>query len=347
VSTTAPASIDMHTHVVPAGTPFLRRLADKDSRWAQLRRREDGSRSADVLVADQLFRKVRDVAYDLDAREAELARTGVSRQVLSAMPELFAVWAPELDAADYCRAFNDWLAEEVSARSGHFDGLGLVPLQDVEAATRMLTGVRDAGLIGVEIPSAVPMSPLHDSRFDAFFAEAARLQLLVFIHAVGQVSSFTSHMAGSSATFPTRIGEATASLIANGVLTRHPSLRLLISHGGGALPASLARLDYMRTVSAEMAEVLPRPASHYASTLFYDGLLFDAALLEVLVDIVGPGQVVLGSDYPFLHGEPNAILADRRLPAGLQTTIRAINPRRLIDLVSRPHTAVSASGGTS
>jgi aminocarboxymuconate-semialdehyde decarboxylase len=341
-------NIDMHTHVVPAETPFLRRLADKDDRWARLRHREDGSRSADVLVANQHFRTVREVAYDLDAREAELADTGVSRHVLSAMPELFATWAPALDTADYCRAFNAWLAEEVRARAEHFDGLGIVPLQDVAAATGMLAQIRAAGLIGVEIPSAVPNRPLHDRRFDDFFAEAARPQLLVFIHAVGQAASFTNHQAGSSAIFPTRIGETTASLIANGLLFRHPSLCLLISHGGGALPAALARLDYMRTASPGMADVLPMPASHYAGLLFYDGLLFDPALLKLLVDIVGPQQIVLGSDYPFLPGEPNAILADPRLPADLHQAIRSTNPRRLIDLVSRPSLAFPAvPGGTS
>jgi aminocarboxymuconate-semialdehyde decarboxylase len=262
------------------------------------------------------------------------------------MPELFAMWAPPADATDYCRAFNDWLRGQIDGHDGFFSGLGIVPLQDPDAAAGLLAEVRRIGLLGVEIPSAAPAAPLHDPRFDGFFREAEQLGLLVFVHSVGGVGSFSHPMAGTSAVFPSRIGEAVAGLIANGVAARHPDLRLLVSHGGGSLPASLARLDFVRTTTPQLREYMPEPATAYARRFWYDTLLFDAALMELLIATVGQDRVVLGSDYPFLHGNPNAVLTDSRLPADFASRAGSHNSRRLLgDLVAQATQPPRTSGG--
>jgi aminocarboxymuconate-semialdehyde decarboxylase len=339
-------AVDVHTHVVPGPTPFLERLSGSDPRWARLVPRTGRSDVADVIVADRVFRTVRRVAYDLDARHAEQLDLGCGGQVLSAMPELFALWAPPAHATDYCRAFNDWLRGQLEGHDGFFAGLGIVPLQDPDAAAGLLAEVRRLGLLGIEIPSAVPEAPLHDPRFDGFFREAERLGLLVFVHSVGRVDSFNHPMAGTSAVFPSRIGEAVAGLIANGVAARYPDLRLLVSHGGGSLPASLARLDFVRTTTPQLREYMPEPATAYARRFWYDPLLFDAALVELLAGTVGSDRVVLGSDYPFLHGDPNAALTDPRLPGDFASRVRSRNPRRLLeDLAAQAAQPIRTSGG--
>jgi aminocarboxymuconate-semialdehyde decarboxylase len=324
--------IDTHTHVVPPQIPFLDRLADGDARWARLAPRDDGR--ADVIVSGRNFRTVRRVAYDLVARREEQEDLGVDGQILSAMPELFALWAPKADGADYCRAFNDWLAAWLPEHDGYYTGLGLVPLQDPATATAMLADVRALGLVGVEIPSHTPDAPLHEARYAEFFAEAERLGLLVFVHSVGRADTFGHPMAGTSAIFPSRIGEALAGLIANGVLARHPGLTILASHGGGSLPASVARLDFVRTMTPEVLAYMPEPAAVYARRLWYDPLVFDPAVLGLLVELVGADRVVLGSDYPFLRGDPAAALDDPRFRPGFPTQVRSHNPRRLLTHLS-------------
>lgn len=328
-------AVDVHTHVVPPTTPFLERLTRADNRWARLLQRPDRTDVADVIVSDRVFRTVRRVAYDLDARHEEQLERSTAGQVLSAMPELFAAWAPAADSADYCLAFNEWLAAELIPHDGFYWGLGIVPLQDPGAAAAMLPGVRQLGLLGVEIPSTTPSAPLHDARFAEFFAEAERLGMLVFVHAVGAVDTFAHPMAGTSAVFPARIGEAVAGLIANGVLTRHPDLHLLASHGGGSLPVSLARLDFFRQTTPKLLEQMPEPAAAYASRLWYDPLLFDAGLIELLVRTVGPERMVLGSDYPFVPIEPNAALGDPRFDDGFRAQVNSRNPRRLLEHLTK------------
>jgi aminocarboxymuconate-semialdehyde decarboxylase len=323
-------AIDVHTHVVPPATPFVKRLTATDPRWARLVSRADQDDVADVVVAGRLFRTVRRVAYDLDQRRAEQAARGLAGQVLSAMPELFATWAPAAEAAAYCRAFNEWLAEQVIGYDGFYSGLGIVPLQDPAAATEQLAEIGALGLLGVEIPCATPDAPLHDRRFDEFFAEAERLGLLVFVHSVGSVTEFDHVMAGTGAIFPARIGEALAGLIANGVLARHPRLRVLASHGGGGLPASVARLDFVRDMAPSTRETMPEPAATYARRIWFDPMVFDPAVLCLLIELVGTDRLVLGSDYPFLLVDPADLLRDPRLPEGLVDRVRSDNPRRLL-----------------
>ena len=53
---------DFHTHVVPAATPFLDRLAEQDSRWLRL---VPGDEWGDALVSGKVFRVVHRVAWDL------------------------------------------------------------------------------------------------------------------------------------------------------------------------------------------------------------------------------------------------------------------------------------------
>ena len=345
---TALAAIDLHTHVVPPPIPFLNRLSVSDGRWARLTPRSDRSDVADVIVSGRVFRSVQRVAYDLDHRREQQEARGIGGQLLSAMPELFATWASSRDAAEYCRAFNEWLTEHIADSGGFFCGLGLVPMQDPPRAAVMLTEIARLGLIGVEVPCTGPDAPLHDTRYREFFIEAERLGLLVFLHSVGAVDSFEYPMAGSSAIFPARIGEAVAGLIANGVLARHPNLQLLASHGGGSLPASIARLDFVRTMSPEIQQVMPLPAREYAARVWYDLLLFDADLLAVLVRLVGVDRVVLGSDYPFLRGDPESILCDPSLPAGLADAVRHTNPSRLLaELRSAQEPLQPLTGGIS
>jgi len=322
---------DLHTHVVPPATPFLDRLATADPRWARLERGPD---TGDVLVAGKVFRTVRRVAWDLDARHDAAAAAGVTGQLLSAMPELFAPWAPPADGADYARAFNDWLAGELTRHGGFYLGLGVVPLRDPDAAAALLTDVAGAGLVGVELPAGPPTAALHTAAWAGFLDEAERLGLLVFVHAVGGpgLADYPHPMAANGVLFPASIGTAIGGLIATGAIAARPRLRLLASHGAGSLVTELPRIDFLRDTTPALRELMPESAVESARRLWYDPLLFDAALLRLLVDVVGADRIVLGTDHPFMPVDPVSFLDDPLLPAGLAAAVRTHNPAALLGL---------------
>jgi aminocarboxymuconate-semialdehyde decarboxylase len=274
------------------------------------------------------------VAWDLDARRDAAEAAGVTGQLLSAMPELFAPWAPPADGADYARAFNDWLAGELPRHGGVYAGLGVVPLRDPDAAAALLTDVARAGLVGVELPTGPPTAALHTAAWAGFLDEAERLGLLVFVHAVGGpgVVDYPHPMAANGVLFPASIGTAIGGLIATGGIAARPRLRLLASHGGGSLVTELPRIDFLRDTTPALRELMPESAVESARRLWYDPLLFDAALLRLLVDVVGADRIVLGTDHPFMPVDPVSFLDDPLLPAGFAAAVRTHNPAALLGL---------------
>lgn len=319
--------IDTHTHIVPTGIP----APDSDERWPVLVERDDSA--ADVLIAGGVFRTVTRTAYDLEFRAAHLAPGHM--QVLSPMPELFSYWGAPQAAADYCTSMNEWIAAGVKKFPQAFRGFGIAAMQDPTVACGQLSQIAALGLSGVEIGSNVAGVALHDARYADFFDEAARLGLVVFVHAFHPpgIGSFSDPMAGNGVTFPNEIGQAIGGLIAEGILERFSDLKLLASHGGGSLVSLLPRLRFIAKNYERARVLMPRDPADYARKIFYDLLVFSAPLLNLLIDNVGVGRIVVGSDKPFMAHDPLTLLD--HFPHVSSATIESIrwgNAERLLGL---------------
>ncbi len=97
---------------------------------------------------------------------------------------------------------------------------------------------------------------------------------------------------------------AVASLIYDGVLERHPKLRICVSHGGGYMPYYMGRIDRNYVEKANTRVNMTRPPIEYLRMLYYDSCVYDRAVLAHLVEKVGADRVVLGSDYPVGEMKP-------------------------------------------
>ena len=95
---------------------------------------------------------------------------------------------------------------------------------------------------------------------------------------------------------------AAAQLVVSGVLERHPELRILLAHGGGALLALRGRLRRAFAVRPEARANGARGPDDSLHRLYFDSLTHDPAALADLVDFAGTGHVLLGSDRPFDMG---------------------------------------------
>lgn len=83
----------------------------------------------------------------------------------------------------------------------------------------------------------------------------------------------------------------------------HPSLHMIAAHLGGGLPF------YM-----QMPEVRKSLANVYFDTAAFS-LLYDDESVTRLVDVVGPGRVIFGSDYPLLSPRRQLERVQALLPA--------------------------------
>src|SRR5206468_7080241 len=211
-------------------------------------------------------------------------------------------------ARDLIRIQNEKLAEVCAAQPDRFVAFASVALQHPDLAAEQLEeGVKKYGLRGAAIGGSVNGEEISDPKFHPFWAKAERLGVLVFIHPQG---------AGVAADIPKRlkgngyldnvIGNplettiALSHLIFEGTLDTFPGLKICAAHGGGYLPSYAARSDAVQTTFPKrMTGTLKKKPTEYVRQMYYDSIVFTPEALRHLAAEAGPGQVVMGTDYPF------------------------------------------------
>lgn len=222
-------------------------------------------------------------------------------------------------SAEHCRRENGALGEAVAAFPGVVQALGALPLDDCDAAVRMLAGLRGEGLLGAAILPSAAGRWLGDPFFEPLWEAADDLGALVFVHpgthGLGMEvlnEGFLWNAVGN----PVETAIGAAHLLAAGVLERHTGLQVLLAHGGGALPALIGRLEHAwrrRRIGPGLVE---GPEASFRRFLF-DTVVHSPLALSGLVAAVGAERVLLGSDLPFEMGSDDP-LADLKA-IGLDT----------------------------
>ncbi|RJF89385.1 amidohydrolase [Oleomonas cavernae] len=299
-----PVNIDLHAHFVPQAFPDGR---GRSALWPAIEHRPDGR--AAIVIGGRPFRVLDACNWDSAARLADLAAEGVDRQVISPMPELLSHWFDAAEADLLSRHMNEALAALVATQPDRYLGLGMVPVQDPELAARRLEEVKTLGLRGVEIGSHINGLPLGDASLDPFYAAAQALDLAIMVHPlhpVGRERLGGNPALAAAAAFPLDTALAGASLLAAGIPDKYPRLRILLCHGGGALPWILPRLDQVWSLGGSLGALFPRKPSEMARKFYYDTVLYDAPSLRFLAQTVGIDRIAVGSDYPFViqQGRP-------------------------------------------
>jgi aminocarboxymuconate-semialdehyde decarboxylase len=168
---------------------------------------------------------------------------------------------------------------------------------DLERPEQLVELMRDGRLAGVEI-SASP--PLGDARFRDFWAAAEETQALVFVHPSTRgfaLPVMEEHYLWNTVGNPLETTIAAAHMVGAGVMDAHPNLRVLLAHGGGALPALRGRLAHEQTIHPPGRDVRAAIGRFYVDTVVHD-----VDVLRGLVNFFGAERVLLGSDYPFDMG---------------------------------------------
>lgn len=65
----------------------------------------------------------------------------------------------------------------------------------------------------------------------------------------------------------------------------------------------VGRMDNAWERRPDVTATSERPPSHYVDRFSVDSVVFEPAALRLLVDTMGPSQVVVGRDYPYPFGE--------------------------------------------
>ncbi len=294
---------DVHTHYVAHGWPPLPGEGDRPSL------RVDGPTEATIMLGSREFRRITDSAWNADVRLAAMDSSGVDLQVLSPTPAFFAYEQPAGAAAATAAILND-LALDIAAQAPHrLLPFCQVPLQDTDAACRELDRAVDAGHRGVEIGNHVGDRDLDDAGIVTFLQHCATRGVPVFVHPWDMPDSPRTRrwMAQWLTGMPAETHLSILAMILGGVFDQvDGALRICFAHGGGSFAFWLGRVENAWENRRDIVGTSARPPREYVGRFSVDSAVFDASALRLLVDVLGVGQVMLGSDYPYPLGEASA-----------------------------------------
>lgn len=296
--------VDSHAHVLPKSYPAGH---DGLPRMEQIEGSDDRT-----LVFGAMRFLTKDIWFEAERRLEAMDANGVSVEIVSPMPALLRYDLTPADGLALAQYVNDWVVQLCAHAPDRIIGLGIVPMQDPDAATAELAAIKAQGLSGVEIASSVLGSSIGDAKFLPFFREVQRLGLAVFVHAMPAANDRMPASGNASFGVGVEGMYAAASMILGGTAEACPDLRISFSHAAGGLPLLLPRANYFWGAAWNEEPPVPEKAFmhtegpsplEYARRFYYDSLVFDARALRFLVDYLGADRLLVGSDFPAMPRE--------------------------------------------
>lgn len=243
---------------------------------------------------------------DINLRIEAMDALGVDYQVISPNPITYFHFIEATAAINYCKLHNDTMAFAISNHANHLGGFASLPMQDPEAASKELERcITELGFLGAYIGTDFPLG-LGSTEMDIFYSTCVELDVPLFIHPAPQgingpygdnrLDSFSLDLTVGFANDETA---ALGNLIFGGVLHRHPTLDVCISHGGGNIPFLAGRL----ALAAENRHTSPdwiREEGEFLKQLkliWFDNHVHQNASLKLLEEIVGNERQVLGTNF--------------------------------------------------
>jgi aminocarboxymuconate-semialdehyde decarboxylase len=327
-------TIDIHAHaVVPAAAQLVQPHLDLSTIPLAHFSTPETRAVNQMQEADRRSR-----ATQYDERLKDLDDMGIDLQVVMPAPPQCYFTLPIDIAAPAIRMVNDGIAKYVAGKPNRFVGMGTVPLQDgAEAAKELERCMRDLNFKGVQILTNIAGKEISDPSCAPFWAKAEELGALVVLHPNG----FTDGRRLTRFYFNNVIGNpfdttmAVHYLIFDGVLERHPRLKILAVHGGGYLAGYSGRIDHAWGARSDCRADLPHPPTTYLKRIYFDTVVFTPHQLVNLINVFGAGRILMGTDYPFDMGEYDPIghlASPGSLDASTIAAVAGSNAKKLLGI---------------
>lgn len=245
-------------------------------------------------------------ALDPALQIADMDARGVDRAVISSAGVMQGVsFAEGTQAIALNRRVNDVAARWVAQYPTRFIGSFILPLGSTTGALAEFRRAQGLGLRVANMPSQHQGVYLGDRRFEEVWSALEEAGVVAFIHPEGVTEPWYQDYAMWNS-----IGQSIeevrvmTSLIYEGVMERHPRLKIVMAHGGGYMPHYMGRLDRNAADKPETMANISMPPSAYLRRFHYDSCVYDARTLEILIERVGVDRIVMGGDYPVAAQDP-------------------------------------------
>jgi predicted TIM-barrel fold metal-dependent hydrolase len=286
---------------------------------------------------------------DIKARLQAMDDEDIAVQVL--YPTLFLAYPlscnPPLVTA-LCSSYNRWLGDRLSGNE-RLKWAAVINLDDVPAAVREVREAKKLGAVAVMVLGTAGDNLLDHLDFIPFFEAVADEGLALGVHvgwASPAINNLYTHIYPSGViAFHMPVLMAFTSLISGGVLDRFPNLRVVFLEAGCMwVPFILDRLNHrFMNQGKSLVQFIPETAPHESlppieyvkqGNLYFSTEVEDFILPQV-IELVGEGQIVFGTDMP--HGDrerfAGRLLQERKdISESAKQDILEKNPRRLYGL---------------
>ena len=279
--------------------------------------------------------------YDPHARLMDMNAEGIDVAVL--YPTSMLTWVEDarlFGAA--CRAYNNWLRDYCSAAPQRLYGVGMVPLQDTDAAVaEMRRCVEDLGFKAIMLRPAAyrGTEKLNHPDYDVFWRAASELGCPIGIHPSphGDMPNACSLLGLSEgATDPTAglalqqgltnafdLQMAVGLFVLGGICERHPDLKVAFLEGtGGWIVPMLERFDHQfKIFGSREQSTLPSELFARQCVISFDP---DEVALAFSAEHLGADKILWASDYPHPDAKiPGVVKELKEAVAGLPPESKA------------------------
>ena len=316
--------IDIHTH---AYTRKWLELLRSDGGEYGLKTRPDGH--------EEIFRGDTPVAFpqpghfDYELRIEQMDATGIDISIVSlTCPNVY--WGTEEASCRAARESNDTMAAAQNTYPDRIRWFTSLPWEYPQRAVEELARTCDTGASGVMVLANVAGRSLTDPLFAPIWAEIDRRALPVLLHPTDPPGADLMDMGkydlSWSVGFMFDTTLAVTRMIFDGFFDLYPNLKLIASHGGGALPYLVGRMEKGNEVELPQRRKMTATPTDYLRHIYYDCICYDPGALQYLVSVVGAERVMFGTDWPHQVFDTKGALSNTASLADTQcAAIRAKN----------------------
>lgn len=313
--------VDIHTHLMPthafdALPAGLEAVHDDASGEIALRVAARGGKQG--RGAPRGLREAEEHRVRQSARGVDVSMVGPWIDMVKAPVELSTQSA-------FCDLINDHLASE-TADVDHTRFLAALPDLDGGAAADALQRSVELGAVGGMLSANPSEGTLARADFEPLWSAAERLRVPLVIHP-GEFEPpprldefFMVNLVGNPFETTLAVGALLGALVPD----RFPDLQLVLVHGGGFFPYQYGRIAHGFANHPAMRGFTGRSPREHLRWFHYDTVLFDDEPTRYLLDLVGAGRVLAGSDCPFAMTDHRPFEAPQRLGLDAVETDRVL-----------------------
>lgn len=297
--------IDTHNHVIPE--TIIKAMREQPARYhTQI----EGERGSYKFVRGKTRIDLIPEFYDADAKVESMDRKRIDIAYISPGPQTFFYGLGPDQALQTASLVNDGVANMAAARPDRLRGMATLPMQDPDAAiTELERVVKEYGFKAVEMGTAIGEEELADAKFRPVLRRLQELKMVLFAHpntqgAGGRLDCwYLTNLIGNPLDTTIMVGK----LMFSGALDELRELKILLAHGGGFLPYQIGRFEHGHTVRPDTSAVTKSKPLEMFKNFYFDALTHDPRATRHLLQMVGSGRVVLGTDAPFDMGEEQPV----------------------------------------